>query len=101
MSKREPERVATYRKLYLLHSRAGRTDRAWLAATALEELGAADLDHELVIDQYRLPHTEVARPSAAFSERHWQESMRAEGADEAVAAILRAVARPAAALRVE
>jgi tetratricopeptide (TPR) repeat protein len=101
MSKRAPERVATYRKLYELHSRAGRTDRAWLAATALEELGAADLDHELVIDQYRLPHTEVAHPSAMFGERHWQESMRAEGTDEAVAAILRAVVRPAAALRIE
>jgi golgin subfamily B member 1 len=101
MSKREPLRVATYRKLYELHARAGRTDRAWLAATALEELGAADLDHALVIDQYRAHPTQVARPSAVFEERHWRESIRAEGADDAVSAILRAVARPAAALRVE
>jgi tetratricopeptide (TPR) repeat protein len=101
MAKREPLRVATYRKLYELHARAGRVDRAWLAATALEELGAADLNHELVIEQYRLPPTEVARPRAAFEERHWRDSIRADRMDEGVAAILRAVARAAATLRVE
>jgi tetratricopeptide (TPR) repeat protein len=100
MAKKEPLRVATYRKLYELHRRAGRTDRAWLAATALEELGAADMDHQLAIDQYRAHHTQVVRPSAVFDERHWKEWIRAEGADEAVAAILRAVGRAAAELRV-
>jgi golgin subfamily B member 1 len=100
MAKKEPLRVATYRKLYEVHRRAGRTDRAWLAATALEELGAADVDHQLAIDQYRAHHTQVVRPSAVFDERHWREWIRAEGADEAVAAILRAVGRAAAELRV-
>jgi tetratricopeptide (TPR) repeat protein len=100
MSRLEPLRVATYRKLYELHTKAGRTDRAWLAATALEELGAADIDHHLVVDQYRAHHTEVVRPTAVFDERIWREEIRAEGADEAVAAILRTVGRAAAELRV-
>jgi tetratricopeptide (TPR) repeat protein len=101
MAKKGPLRFATYRKLYDLHTRAGRTDRAWLAATALEELGAADMNHQLVIDQYRAHHTQVVRPSAVFDEKHWREWMRAEGADEAVAAILRVVSRGAAELRVK
>jgi hypothetical protein len=59
------------------------------------------MNHELVIEQYRAHHTEVVRPSAAMGEGHWRDSIRAEGADDTVAAILRAVARPAAALRVD
>jgi tetratricopeptide (TPR) repeat protein len=101
MAKKEPLRFGTYRKLYELHTRAGRTDRAWLAATALEELGAADMNHQLVIDQYRAHHTQVVRPAAVFDDKHWREWIRAEGADEAVAAILRAVGRAAAELRVK
>ena len=33
--------------------RAQRTDRAWLGATCLEELGASDVAQDLVIEQYR------------------------------------------------
>ena len=100
MSRIEPLRVATYRKLYDVHTKKGNTDRAWLAATALDELEAADIDHHLVIDQYRAHHTEVVRPTAVFDERIRREDLRAEGADEFVAAILRVVGRAAAALRV-
>lgn len=100
MAAQSPTRIATYRKLFDLHSRAGRADGAWLAATALEELGAADMDHQLVVDQYRAEGTQVVRPSAVFDERTWTERIRAREADEIVGAILRAIARPAAALRV-
>jgi tetratricopeptide (TPR) repeat protein len=100
MAEKEPLRFATYRKLYDLHTRAGRTDRAWLAGTALEELKAADMDHQLFVDQYRAHHTQVVRPAAVFDEKHWRECIRARGADEDVAAILRAVSRAAAQLRV-
>jgi tetratricopeptide (TPR) repeat protein len=99
MATRSPMRVATYRKLFELHSRAARTDRAWLAATALEELGAADMDHQLAVDQYRVEATQVVRPTSAFDERTWSAKIRAKGADDTVATILRAIARPAAALR--
>jgi hypothetical protein len=100
MAVQSPTRIATYRKLFDLHSRAGRADGAWLAATALEELGAADMDHQLVVDQYRAEGTQVVRPSAVFDERTWAERIRAREADQTVGAILRAIARPAAALRV-
>src|SRR6185295_10158443 len=48
-----PLRAQTYRRLFDLHQRAQRPDRAWLAATCLEDLGASDVAQELVIEQYR------------------------------------------------
>jgi tetratricopeptide (TPR) repeat protein len=47
-----PTRPATYKRLFELHTRAGRADRSWLAAIALTELGAAEMDHELAVDQF-------------------------------------------------
>jgi tetratricopeptide (TPR) repeat protein len=100
MATLNPTRVATHRKLFDLHSRVGRADSAWLAATALEELGAADMDHQLIVEQYRAEGTQVVRPSSVFDESTWREWICAKGSDETVTAILRAIARPAAMLRV-
>jgi len=94
-----PLRAQTYRRLYDLHSRAQRPDRTWLIATCLEELGAADVSHELVIEQFR-PDGPI-RPTTALEEDWWDECLRAPGADRIVCDVLRAVSDAAIALRLE
>ena len=94
-----PMRAQTYRRLHDLHSRAQRPDRAWLTATCLEELGAADVSHELVIEQFR-PDGPI-RPTTALEDGWWDECLRAPGADPIVCDILRAVSATAIALRLE
>ncbi|MGD0528144.1 MAG: hypothetical protein ABSE49_23625 [Polyangiaceae bacterium] len=94
-----PLRASTYARLFALHHRAGRTDRAWLAAVALEELGAADMDAQLVVDQYR--QDGPIRPARSLDAVGWEELLRAPGADEVVADVLRAIVDAAAAARVE
>lgn len=94
-----PSRAQTYRRLYDLHTRAQRPDRAWLVATCLEELGAADVAHELVIEQFR-PDGPI-RPTTALEEVSWDECLRARGSDPIVCDILRAVSDAAIALRLQ
>lgn len=94
-----PGRAQTYRRLYDLHTRAQRPDRAWLVATCLEELGAADVAHELVIEQFR-PDGPI-RPTTALDESWWDECLRAHGADPIVCDILRVVSEAAIKLRLE
>ena len=94
-----PMRAQTYRRLHELHTRAQRPDRAWLVATCLEELGAADVSHELVIEQFR-PDGPI-RPTTALEEDWWDECLRAGGADPIVCDILLAVSDAAIALRIE
>lgn len=94
-----PTRAQTYRRLYDLHSRAQRPDRAWLMSTCLEELGAADVAHELVIEQFR-PEGPI-RPTTALEEISWDECLRARGSDPIVCDILRAVSDAAIALRLD
>jgi len=94
-----PLRASTYARLFALHQRAGRADRAWLAATALEELGAADVDHQLVADQFR-PEGPI-RPSRSLDDAGWDEVLRAPGADDVVADVLRAIVDAATTARIE
>jgi tetratricopeptide (TPR) repeat protein len=93
-----PERAATYRQLFALHVRAQRTDLAWLAATALEELDAADLDQQIVADQYR--SAGPIRPARSLDDAAWDQLLRAPGADDVVAGVLRAIVNAAVAGRV-
>lgn len=93
-----PLRAQTYRRLFELHQRAQRQDRAWLVATCLEELGASDLSQELVIEQFR-PDGAI-RPTAAVEGAWWDELM-ADDADPFIAEILQAVGEAAVALRLE
>ena len=95
-----PTRVATFRKLFELHTRRAEPDRAWLVATALEELKAADMDHQLIVDQFRPEPTTAVRPASSLDDDAWDSLLRAPGADPTVAAILRAVGRAAVASRV-
>lgn len=94
-----PSRAQTYRRLHELHTRAQRPDRAWLMATCLEELGAADVSHELVIEQFR-PDGPI-RPTTALEDGWWDECLRAGGADPIVCEILLAVSEAAIELRLE
>ena len=94
-----PLRAQTYRRLYDLHSRAQRPDRAWLVATCLEELAAADVSHELVIEQFR-PDGPI-RPTTALDASWWAECLCARGHDAIVDDILLAVSDAAIALRLE
>jgi len=94
-----PLRAQTYRRLYDLHSRAQRPDRAWLIATCLEELAAADVSHELVIEQFR-PEGPI-RPTTALEAGWWNECLRARGADPIVCDVLLAVSETAIAIRLE
>lgn len=94
-----PLRAQTYRRLFDLHQRAQRPDRAWLAATVLEELGASDVAQDLVIEQYR-PDGPI-RPTTAMDAGWWDELLAPIGADPIVASILKAVAETAIAIRLE
>jgi tetratricopeptide (TPR) repeat protein len=94
-----PLRASTYARLFVLHSRAGRSDRAWLAAQALEELGAADMDAQLLVDQFR-PEGAI-RPNAKLDDAAWDAYLRAPGADDVVAGILRAILGAAVRTNVE
>jgi tetratricopeptide (TPR) repeat protein len=94
-----PMRAQTHRRLYELHARAQRPDRAWAVATCLEDLGAADVSHELAIEQFR-PDGPI-RPTTALEELWWDECLRAPGADALVCDILRVVADAAIAIRLE
>ncbi|MGA2451300.1 MAG: tetratricopeptide repeat protein [Polyangiaceae bacterium] len=94
-----PMRASTYARLFSLHKRAGRIDRAWLVGCAIEELGMADLSAQLVVDQYRVP--DPIRPSRALSDADWDSCLRAPAPHPAVADILRAIGPAAAAARIE
>lgn len=93
-----PRRVETFARLFDIHRRDGRTDRSFLAAMALEELGAAEVDHEMVAAQYR-PEG-LLRPASALDEAAWDNLLRAPGWDPIVGAILRAVREAAIAVRI-
>jgi golgin subfamily B member 1 len=94
-----PVRAQTYRRLFELHQRAQRPDRAWLVATCLEELGASDVAHDLVVEQYR-PEGAI-RPTTALDPSWWDECLGAPGCDGIVKDILRAVGQAAIAQRLE
>ncbi len=98
VSQAAPTRASTFTRLFGLHQRAGRSDRAWLAATALEELGATDVDQQLIVDQFRLEGP--IRPARSLDEAGWSE-LAAPGADDVVAGVLRAVAQAARAAQIE
>lgn len=88
-----PRRVETFARLFDIHKADGRTDRAYLAAMALEELGATEVDHELMATQYR-PEG-LLRPASSLDDAAWDQLLRAPGWDPVVGEIL-CVVRPAA-----
>ena len=88
-----PTRAQTFRRLFEVHTKRGNPDRAFLAALALEELGVADMDHQLLIDQLR-PEGAL-KPVAALDDSAWDVRLRAPGHDPILEAMMAAIA-PAA-----
>jgi tetratricopeptide (TPR) repeat protein len=84
-----PTRAQTYRRLFEVHTKRGNPDRAFLAALALEELGAADMDHQLLIDQLR-PEGAL-KPVAALDDSAWDVRLRAPGHDPILEAMMTAI----------
>ncbi len=95
---REPTRVSVYERAFATHWRAGRTDAAFLAALALEELEAADVDQQVLIEQFRF--LGPVRVRASLDEAAWRD-LRAPGADDVLTALFAAVENAAIAARLE
>ncbi len=95
---REPTRVSVYEKAFESHRRTGRTDAALLAAFALEELDAAEVDHQILIDQFR--SVGPVRVRSSFDESTWA-ALRAPGSDDVLTALFAAVENAAIAARVD
>ena len=91
----EPLRAETYRRLFDLHRRLGATDRAWLAATALEALHATNVDQSVLADQFR----GEGKPTAPLDDEAWG-LLRVSGGDPVIEAILEAVAPAAIAAKI-
>jgi tetratricopeptide (TPR) repeat protein len=98
VASREPTRASAYARLFAMHWRDGRTDAAYLAAMALDELGAAEVDQQMLIGQFRT--LTPIRVRAPLDEEAWR-SLRAPGWDDLLAALFGSVERAAAAARVE
>ncbi len=93
-----PTRAQTFRRLFEIHTKNGSSDRAYLAALALELLKASEMDHELVIEQFR-PEGAL-KPTAALTDEDWDTCLRAPGHDVDIARILRAIGPAAVRARV-
>jgi tetratricopeptide (TPR) repeat protein len=89
-----PWDVAAYERLHALHARAGRIDRAYLAALALEELGSVDADAQATLDKHRPERALRAR--ATLDASAWR-ALRAPGSDDVVEGIFGAIGRAAVA----
>ncbi len=94
----EPTRVSVYEKAFASHRRVGRTDAALLAAFALEELEATDVDHQVLIDQFR--SVGPVRVRTSLDDATWK-SLLAPGSDPVLTALFAAVENAAIAARVE
>jgi tetratricopeptide (TPR) repeat protein len=98
IAEREPTRASIYALAFTAHRRVGRTDASFLAALALEELEATDVDHQILIDQFRTGGP--VRPRASLDPDAW-DSLRAPGSDPVLAALFAAIERAAIAVRVD
>ena len=99
MAARAPRTTRPYRALFELHSREGRTDRAWLAAMALEELEAAEVDHATIANMFRNPG--VLRAVNALDDAAWDTFLRAPGYESTVGEIFRLIADAAIPIRID
>jgi hypothetical protein len=91
-------RTAPYEKAFALHWKGGRTDAAFLSALALEELDAADVDQQMLVDQFRSLSPMRARGS--LDDAGWA-SMRAPGSDALLERLFAAIGPAAIAARLD
>lgn len=94
----DPRRSDTLRALVRLAGRGAREEVAFQAAAALELLGEADLDEQLLADQHR-PEG-LLRPQRALDPRAWETSL-APAAGRALMAVFEVIDRAAVAARVD
>jgi tetratricopeptide (TPR) repeat protein len=83
--------------LFALYTRTGRADRAYLSASALEELGPLEPSAVQILEECR---PDGLRLRAPLDSEAWT-ALRAPGSDEVLEALVRAVARAAAITRGE
>jgi tetratricopeptide (TPR) repeat protein len=95
---REPMRGSVYAKKFTAYSRIGMTDAAFLSAMALEELGEADVDAQVLIGQFR--SMTPVRARTTLDDAAWR-SLRAPGYDEVLATLFAGVEQAAIAARVD
>lgn len=89
---------AVYAASFEENQRAGRTDAAFLDALALEELGAAEVEHQMLIEQFRV--VTPVRARGTLDTAGW-DLLRPEGMDEILTALFAAVARAGVLARVD
>jgi tetratricopeptide (TPR) repeat protein len=94
----DPLDPAMHVRAFAVHRRDGRTDAAYLAALALEELGAADVDQQMLIDQFR--SLAPIRARGSLDAQAWS-LLRAPGSDDALQPLFAAVGRAAVLARLE
>jgi hypothetical protein len=94
----DPTDAAKYVDAFAVHWREGRTDAALLAALALEELGASDVDQQILVDQFRTVAPIRARGTLDASA--W-ELLRGAGSNGALETVFAHVARAAVAARLD
>jgi tetratricopeptide (TPR) repeat protein len=94
----DPADPAAHASAFAVHWRDGRTDAAFLAALALEELGATDVDQQILVDQFRT--VAPIRALGTLDASAWT-LLRAAGGDDALSTLFAQVARAAVATRLE
>jgi hypothetical protein len=95
---RTPLTAAPYRIAFEIHRRQCHTDAALLAAMALEELNAAQTEHQELVDQFRT--VGPVRIRAPIDPATWG-LLRAPGFDDALAGLFAAIERAAVAVRLD
>ncbi len=86
-AQRDPLDARSHAALFARHALAGDTDRAYLDALALEELGMLAPEHKLVLEQCR---PDGLRMRAPLTDDAWA-GLRAPGSDEVLESLFRAV----------
>jgi golgin subfamily B member 1 len=94
---RAPLTAKNHAALFTIHMRAGQTDRAYLSALALEELGAVDGEVNHILEQCR---PSGLRVRAALDTGAWR-LLRAPGSDDVLEGLVRAIGRAAGVTRAE
>lgn len=89
---------AWYARAFATYRRDGRTDAAFLAALSLEELGAGDVDSQMLVDQFR--SVAPTRARGMLDANGWS-LLRPAAADDVLRELFASVARAAVIARVE
>jgi tetratricopeptide (TPR) repeat protein len=87
-----------YARAFAVYRREGRTDAAFLAALSLEELGATDVDQQVLVDQFR--SVAPIRARGTLDGEGWG-LLRPDGSDDVLCDLFGAVARAGVLARLE